>query len=117
MLDIGVPQMTGGPPVSGAEECRCPPGYSGLSCESCALGFYRDWRDTSLNGRGRCVRCPCNGKEDSCSLQANGAVECSCKVGYTGDQCQQPGKYAFLACRCLLYTACCMPCFSLQVAR
>ena len=42
MLDIGVPQMTGGPLVEGAEECRCPPGYSGFSCESCSIGFYRN---------------------------------------------------------------------------
>ncbi len=45
MLDIAVPQMTGGPLVSGAEECRCPPGYAGLSCEACALGYFRDWND------------------------------------------------------------------------
>ena len=42
MLDIGVPQMTGGPLVEEAEECRCPPGYSGFSCESCSIGFYRN---------------------------------------------------------------------------
>ena len=45
MMDIAVPQLTGGPLVAGAEECRCPPGYAGYSCESCALGYYRDQRD------------------------------------------------------------------------
>lgn len=41
MMDIGVPQMTGGPMVEGAEECRCPTGYAGFSCESCSVGYYR----------------------------------------------------------------------------
>ena len=45
MLDIAVAQMTGGPLVHGMEECRCPPGFSGLSCESCTHGYFRDWSD------------------------------------------------------------------------
>lgn len=92
MLDIGVPQLTGGPLVVGAEECRCPPGYSGLSCESCSLGYYRDWSDTSQGGAGRCVRCPCSGNEDGCTMLPDRQVECTCKAGYTGQRCDQRGR-------------------------
>lgn len=35
------------------EECRCPVGYSGLSCESCANGYTRQQSGAWL---GRCVR-------------------------------------------------------------
>ena len=30
------------------EQCRCPPGYTGLSCEQCAPGYERDQASTSL---------------------------------------------------------------------
>lgn len=35
------------------EECRCPVGYSGLSCEECAHGYTRQQSGAWL---GRCVR-------------------------------------------------------------
>ena len=93
MLDIAVPQMTGGPMVVGSEECRCPAGYAGLSCEACALGYYRDWSDNSLGDQGWCKVCPCSGNEDNCSMMSNGEVECTCKVGYSGRSCEQRGKH------------------------
>ena len=40
------------------EQCACPAGYSGLSCERCLAGFYR------LNGV--CVPCMCNGRSSTC---------------------------------------------------
>ena len=42
MMDISIPEMTGGPRATGVEECECPDGYSGLSCEICDDGFHRD---------------------------------------------------------------------------
>ena len=30
------------------EQCRCPPGYTGLSCEQCAPGYERDQASTSF---------------------------------------------------------------------
>ena len=30
------------------EQCRCPPGYTGLSCEQCAPEYERDQASTSL---------------------------------------------------------------------
>lgn len=35
------------------EECRCPIGYTGLSCENCAFGYVRQQTGAWL---GRCVR-------------------------------------------------------------
>ena len=42
MMDIAVPQMTGGPLASSVEECVCPPEYSGASCEQCSGGHHRE---------------------------------------------------------------------------
>lgn len=45
------------------ENCACPPGYAGHSCEACADGYYRD-----PNGPygGYCLPCQCNGHADTC---------------------------------------------------
>ena len=40
MLDIAIPQNTGHP-AKYSEQCLCPQGYDGLSCEACARGYYR----------------------------------------------------------------------------
>ena len=83
-MDIAVPQVTGGPPTVGAEECRCPPGYRGFSCEECSVGHYRDG--------GQCVKCPCNDHEEACGLGQSGRVECRCKDGWGGAYCESRGK-------------------------
>ena len=84
-MDIAVAQQTGGPPAVGAEECRCPPGYKGLSCEECSTGHYRD--DSQ-----QCLPCPCSGHEHHCSLTSQGTVECACREGWTGPTCGSRGK-------------------------
>ena len=40
MLDIAVTVNTGFA-ATGIEECQCPRGYKGSSCESCDRGFYQ----------------------------------------------------------------------------
>lgn len=94
------------------EECRCPVGYSGLSCEQCDHGYTRQQSGTWL---GRCVRieescrpgtygnpsagrpclpCPCpltssgNNFARTCSLAADGDVICDCNRGYVGRRCE-----------------------------
>lgn len=90
MLDIAIPQNTGYP-AKFAEQCICPEGYEGLSCESCARGYYRDDYDRTLTGSvGTCKPCDCNGNEKSCALQSSGNVVCFCHDEYEGDKCQNP---------------------------
>jgi len=92
-MDIAVGQASGGPLAQGAEECRCPPGYRGLSCEQCATGHYRDLRDRSQGPLGRCLPCPCNGNEESCQQAASGVgAECICRPGWVGSDCSQRGS-------------------------
>lgn len=96
------------------EECRCPAGYSGLSCEECAHGYVRQQSGAWL---GRCVReepncspgtygdpsrnipckpCPCpstspsNNFASTCRLGPGGEddVICDCNRGYTGRRCE-----------------------------
>ncbi|XP_065079146.1 basement membrane-specific heparan sulfate proteoglycan core protein isoform X5 [Ochlerotatus camptorhynchus] len=94
------------------EECRCPPGYRGLSCENCDYGYDRH---SSGSWLGRCVpkaqecrpgyygdpnrgipcqACPCPVSGDksrarTCSLDSRNNVVCNCDRAYTGDRCQQ----------------------------
>uniref|UniRef100_A0A182NMM6 Terribly reduced optic lobes n=1 Tax=Anopheles dirus TaxID=7168 RepID=A0A182NMM6_9DIPT len=94
------------------EECRCPPGYRGLSCESCEYGYVRQSSGPWL---GRCVQrveecrpgyygdpnrgipcspCPCpvvgeKSRARSCYLDSQGNVVCKCDRGYTGERCME----------------------------
>lgn len=87
------------------EQCSCPPGYSGSSCERCEPGYSR-------NRNGKCMQvqecphgtygnlmlgitcndCPCpgNGRNfaDGCKLDSYGEVVCNCRRGYSGKRCE-----------------------------
>ncbi|XP_055387187.1 laminin subunit alpha [Condylostylus longicornis] len=65
------------------EECYCPLGYTGLSCEDCAPGFYRV--KEGLYG-GYCAPCQCNGHADSCDC--NTGICKDCQHSTTGDHCE-----------------------------
>ncbi|XP_051515995.1 basement membrane-specific heparan sulfate proteoglycan core protein isoform X1 [Myxocyprinus asiaticus] len=79
------------------EECRCPPGYSGLSCETCSPGFERV-PGTFL---GTCAGCNCNGHASACDPISGHCLSCQhntegpqcnkCKPGYFGDPSR--GRY------------------------
>ena len=98
MMDIAVPQMTGGPPASEAEECQCPDGYTGLSCETCATKYYRDESDISVSSLGACQPCPCNDNQESCGRDVQaGQVICVCKQGWTGMFCDSRGTKDYLS--------------------
>ncbi|CAG0921775.1 unnamed protein product, partial [Notodromas monacha] len=92
VLDTAIPQFTGREVAVDVESCKCPYGYSGLSCESCAQGHYRDLRDLASSVFGSCKPCPCNGREESCSADSRGQVICTCKPQYTGSYCEESGE-------------------------
>ena len=62
-MDTGVERNTGGGRASSVEDCSCPTGYKGLSCEDCAPGYARSTSGLYL---GTCKPCECNGKSNSC---------------------------------------------------
>ncbi|CAN7986822.1 unnamed protein product [Ixodes hexagonus] len=66
------------------EQCTCPPGYNGLSCEECAPGYIRD---ISGPGLGRCTRCRCNGHSESCDAASGNCLRC--RHNTVGDFCQR----------------------------
>ncbi|XP_054009839.1 basement membrane-specific heparan sulfate proteoglycan core protein-like isoform X3 [Hylaeus anthracinus] len=91
-LDTAVEHATGNRRAVQVEVCRCPMGYVGTSCESCARGYYRDTNNRSVSYLGSCIQCPCNGNEESCDISRTGQVKCHCQEGYTGQYCQQTGE-------------------------
>ncbi|XP_017794098.1 PREDICTED: basement membrane-specific heparan sulfate proteoglycan core protein isoform X2 [Habropoda laboriosa] len=90
-LDTAVDHQTGNRRAVQVEVCRCPTGYIGTSCESCARGYYRDTSDRSASYLGTCNLCPCNNNEESCVLTRSGQVKCHCLPGYVGQYCQDTG--------------------------
>ncbi|XP_060740347.1 laminin subunit alpha-2 isoform X3 [Tachysurus vachellii] len=73
------------------EKCECPQGYSGLSCEECAAGFYRLSSRVSgsrfRSGMGSCVRCECNGHSSSCDPDTG--VCQNCQHNTEGEKCER----------------------------
>ncbi|KAK0394822.1 hypothetical protein QR680_000951 [Steinernema hermaphroditum] len=90
-LDYATPHA-GGLTAHEVEQCRCPPGYQGTSCEDCAPGYSRTGGGLYL---GLCERCECNGHATECDKEYGFCVSCQhntegehcdrCKPGFVGD--------------------------------
>ncbi|KAL7373886.1 hypothetical protein ABVT39_016658 [Epinephelus coioides] len=81
------------------ESCICPPGYTGLSCQDCAAGYFRQPL-SELSSQSQkslfvqpCVRCRCNNHSESCDMET-GACQ-GCQHHTSGRSCElcAPGYY------------------------
>ncbi|XP_061427845.1 laminin subunit gamma-1-like isoform X1 [Lethenteron reissneri] len=66
------------------EQCSCPPGYRGLSCEACAPGHRRD--PPGGGPLATCVPCSCHGHSGSCHPETGA---CECQHNTAGRRCEQ----------------------------
>ncbi|NXN15355.1 LAMC3 protein, partial [Indicator maculatus] len=93
-LTLSEVQLTSARPGPGAqagwvEECKCPPGYTGHFCQSCAPGFTRE---VPFGGPFiSCVPCACNQHGDCHPVTGH----CQCLHNTEGPSCERcsPGFY------------------------
>ncbi|KAL1514177.1 hypothetical protein ABEB36_003476 [Hypothenemus hampei] len=83
-LDIASEYNTGRERAYEVEQCHCPPGYTGLSCEDCAFGYTRSEDGLYLE---LCKPCECNGFSNECDPETG--VCRNCRQNTAGDQCDQ----------------------------
>lgn len=76
--------VPGNDPATWIEQCACPEGYTGLSCEYCASGYRRDPLGNSPYFR--CVKCFCHNHADTCDPDTG---RCHCKHNTEGHHCER----------------------------
>ncbi|KAM5247632.1 basement membrane-specific heparan sulfate proteoglycan core protein isoform 2-T2 [Ctenodactylus gundi] len=89
-MDVAVPENTGQDPALEVEECTCPPGYRGPSCQDCDTGYTRMPSGLYL---GTCERCSCHGHSDSCEPETGACQGCQHHTEGPGCEQCQPGYY------------------------
>ncbi|KAK7884903.1 hypothetical protein WMY93_028026 [Mugilogobius chulae] len=105
-MDIAVPHTTGNVRALEVEECACPQGYRGPSCQDCAEGYTRTSSGLYL---GTCERCDCHGHASSCDPETGACLQClhntegprcdRCQAGYYGNPARG-GAQACQPCPC-----------------
>ncbi|XP_042902115.1 laminin subunit gamma-1 [Parasteatoda tepidariorum] len=71
-------------PATWIEQCACPEGYTGLSCELCAKGYRREPLGDSPYSR--CVKCFCHNHADTCDPVTG---KCVCHHNTEGNHCER----------------------------
>uniref|UniRef100_A0A4W6ED91 Laminin subunit alpha-1 n=1 Tax=Lates calcarifer TaxID=8187 RepID=A0A4W6ED91_LATCA len=96
------------------ESCICPPGYTGLSCQECAPGYFRQ-PQSELSSQSLksmfvrpCVRCRCNNHSETCNTETGECQDCqhhtsgrsceSCAPGYYGNVSGSISDCSLCAC-------------------
>ncbi|CAG0898967.1 unnamed protein product [Cyprideis torosa] len=87
------------------EECQCPAGYTGNSCEECADGYYHISQGSY---GGSCIPCECHGHSYECDKVTGVCFNCTdntmgdhcetCIGGYFGDA--SPPSGLLTRCEC-----------------
>ncbi|XP_071839760.1 basement membrane-specific heparan sulfate proteoglycan core protein-like isoform X3 [Apostichopus japonicus] len=72
-LDIAEARDTGLGRAYAVEQCVCPYGYTGLSCEDCDINFTRAGGGLYL---GLCEECFCNGHSELCDPESGVCQDC-----------------------------------------
>uniref|UniRef100_A0A3Q2Z5D6 Heparan sulfate proteoglycan 2 n=1 Tax=Hippocampus comes TaxID=109280 RepID=A0A3Q2Z5D6_HIPCM len=89
-MEVALPNYSGLAQALEVEQCRCPPGYQGLSCQDCAPGYTRTGGGLYL---GHCEPCECNGHSDSCHPETG--ICTNCLHNTQGELCEQCGSGFF----------------------
>ncbi|XP_067342410.1 laminin subunit alpha-1 isoform X1 [Channa argus] len=81
------------------ESCVCPTGYTGLSCQECAAGYFRQLQSelTSQSQKsmfvGPCIRCRCNNHSESCNTETGECLDCQHNTNGRNCELCSPGFY------------------------